>query len=86
LEKSSGGSQPKIAPAEIELVLVVGDSVMHGLSTKNPLDTHWDQMKPLFETQAKYLKQKFPKATILMTIGNNDVILYYQAPSDGAMK
>lgn len=37
-------------------------------------------MRPLMSAQYKYIQEKFPNAAILSTIGNNDVIYYYEAP------
>lgn len=74
------------SPSKIDLVLVLGDFIVHGLSSQKPETNNWPQMKPLISDQLKYLKAKFPEAVILCTTGNNDAVYYYQAPPNEDVK
>ena len=43
-------------------------------------------MKPLMSEQYAYIKETFPNAAILSTIGNNDLIQYYEVPRNQTVK
>lgn len=66
---------------QLDAIFISGDFVFHGLASKNPSVNNWDKMVPIFQLIIAKIKAKFPNTPILPSVGNNDVIWHYQAPS-----
>lgn len=61
--------------------MINGDFVAHGISSSDPSVSNWNLMKTIIQTSIDRIKSKFPNVPILPSIGNNDVLFHYQAPS-----
>lgn len=65
----------------VDVIVLSGDLVMHGMASTDPNESNWDKMKKTIQTVIDKVKAKFPRAKIMPCIGNNDVVNHYQAPS-----
>eukprot|EP00347_Sterkiella_histriomuscorum_P008268 403345729 len=68
------------ASTKIDVVVMSGDFVMHGLASTNPSVSNWDLMKETIQASVDKVKSRFPQAKLMPCIGNNDVVNHYQAP------
>ncbi len=66
---------------KIDVIMVTGDFVVHGLASKNFSDNNWEKQKPIIQTTFQTIADKFPGVRIINAIGNNDAIHHYQAPN-----
>jgi Calcineurin-like phosphoesterase len=66
---------------KIDAVLLAGDFVVHGLSNSDPDHKNWPAMKDVFNAVINEVQSKFPGVPIISSIGNNDLLNHYQAPS-----
>ena len=65
----------------IDIFMLSGDFVMHGLAADNGGDGDWASMKNTISAVIDKVKSRFPNAMIIPTVGNNDVLHHYQAPT-----
>ena len=62
---------------DIDAILIAGDFVVHGLSSKDHNQDNWSEMKKVIGKVMQMVKQRFPSAPILPNIGNNDLLHHY---------
>lgn len=62
---------------EVDVVVMSGDFVVHGLASHDPTKTNWDTMKETIKAATDRVKDKLPKAYIIPCVGNNDVENHY---------
>lgn len=74
------------AQQPLDALMILGDFVIHGLSSREENVSNWDQMQPSISQQMLYIKEKLPNVVVLPTFGNNDMVQYYQVPRDEATK
>ena len=64
----------------MDVILLLGDFVRHGLSSKDGEINNWHRMWPKIYQQMRDLNRLFPDAVILPCLGNNDQVFHYQVP------
>jgi hypothetical protein len=57
---------------KVDVILLLGDFVRHGLSSKDGETNNWYRMWPKIAHQMEDLNKLFPDAVILPCLGNND--------------
>ena len=62
---------------KVDVILLLGDFVRHGLSSKTERVNNWGKMWPKIAQQMNDLNNLFPEAVILPCLGNNDQIFHY---------
>lgn len=62
---------------QIDVLVLSGDFVMHGMAAKTPGESDWDSMKEIIEAATTKIQKKFPTTLMLPCIGNNDVVEHY---------
>ena len=65
----------------IDAIIVSGDFVVHGLSSKNLSVSNWPQQKVIIQQVLDSISLRFPGVPLIPNIGNNDAINHYQAPN-----
>jgi hypothetical protein len=65
----------------VDAILVQGDMLVHGLSVySSSTPNNWQNQKPVVQAMLNAFKVKFPDTPLLVSIGNNDVLVHYSAP------
>lgn len=81
----------KLNHPDIDVIIVNGDFSAHGVSlktkhgypTRDKMLVSWSKMKKLMSNSLKVMKENFPNAAILPSLGNNDVVLHNEVPCSG---
>lgn len=76
------------AEKETDTIIINGDfsahgtsiKLKHGIPTEEDIQKAWSNMKHLMKTSLDDLRELFPDAAILPSIGNNDVVIHNQVP------
>jgi len=66
---------------KIDAIIVTGDFVVHGLSSKNFSENNWEKSKVILQKSFDSITTRFPGVPVINAIGNNDAIHHYQAPN-----
>lgn len=66
---------------KLDAIIVTGDMVVHGLSSKDFSINNWEKQKEIIKETMDSMTKRFPDVPIINAVGNNDAIHHYQAPN-----
>jgi len=67
----------------LDAILVNGDFVGHGFSVEpGTSPNRWGEMKEIIRKVIGEIVERYPDTPIFPSIGNNDVVYHYQAPTE----
>ena len=71
--------------SKIDAFIINGDFVEHGIALNNSTGNFketWAKMKEIITNDMNMIRSEFPDASLLPSIGNNDVVVHNQVPCD----
>ena len=67
----------KNSTEKLDAIIVTGDMVVHGLSSKDFSVNNWDKSKAIIKSTMDSMTKRFPGVPIINAVGNNDAIHHY---------